>query len=608
MQDPTAHDVLRESRPAIKKIIEHLSCFNCYSPPSGKPVDELDEYAAVCTGIAKFQGLIGVPETGIFDAATAKHLKLPHCHNHRSHEEEIFADDWYKNSSLTYCFEQYPDNYLTVVEVRNAFEKAFKEWGGHLTPPLRFEEKSPHKDVDIRIGWRYDFGKLSLVGNENANDDAVTECTDYDPVPLQKVQETVKWKDEWVAVSYSPQSKEKLHADIKIHFNEWAGGGPTEDNQQFASRIFPQIVLHQIGHILGLGHSIGKDSVMWPVYKNSELHKNDIYEIKKRYGGQFRVDRQRDLEWRVILESEEGISYTEDIVAIPGNHLYRLTKGVIWEHDPSLGWERVSGHYQATQIDASLQYLYLLNIDGKILRRARGSKFWEEIDGESRYPKTIRAARDGKELYKLDLRNGLVSSFSNEPGCQWRLLDANSDETTRDIVTTASQVFFIHDDGAVFVSEGAYRQCHLIHNHGEEESYGDDDFELVGSGDRLYQLHASGLVLEWDGMRTPNDPESLKNWVNIGELCGLGSIDKIAAAGTYLYAYSNEQEMVWFTDRENKILGSPAEWVGKPIPSHISLGYIVKLVASEYNVYFLDFTGAIYSYSFQMSKSGGKFC
>ncbi|KAF3168713.1 hypothetical protein TWF788_010830 [Orbilia oligospora] len=421
MQDPTAHDVLREFRPAIKRIIEHLSCFNCYSPPSEEPVDELDEYAAVCTGIAKFQGLMGVPATGIFDAATAKHLKQPHCHNHKSHEENIFADDWYKNSSLTYCFEQYPDNYLTVVEVRNAFETAFMEWGGHLTPPLRFEEKSPHKDVDIRIGWRYDFGKLSLVGNENANDDAVTECTDYDPVPLQKVQETVEWKDEWVAVSYSPQSKEKLHADIKIYFNEWADGGPTEDGQQSASRIFPQIVLHQIGHILGLGHLANKDSVI-------------------------------------------------------------------------------------------SQYLYLLNIDGKILRWARERKIWEEIDGEPGYWKVIRAARDGKDLYKFDLKNGLVSSFSNEPGCQWKLLDADSDQTTQDIITTASQVFIIHDDGGLFVSEGVYRQCHLVRNHGEEETYSANDFELVSSGDWLYQLHASGQVLEWDGMRTPNDPESLKNW------------------------------------------------------------------------------------------------
>ncbi|KAF3219190.1 hypothetical protein TWF191_007985 [Orbilia oligospora] len=498
MQDPTAHDVLREFRPAIKRIIEHLSCFNCYSPPSEEPVDELDEYAAVCTGIAKFQGLMGVPATGIFDAATAKHLKQPHCHNHKSHEENIFADDWYKNSSLTYCFEQYPDNYLTVVEVRNAFETAFMEWGGHLTPPLRFEEKSPHKDVDIRIGWRYDFGKLSLVGNENANDDAVTECTDYDPVPLQKVQETVEWKDEWVAVSYSPQSKEKLHADIKIYFNEWADGGPTEDGQQSASRIFPQIVLHQIGHILGLGHLANKDSVMLPVYKNLELHENDIYEIKKRCG--------------------------------------------------------VSGNYHATQIDASSQYLYLLNIDGKILRWARERKIWEEIDGEPGYWKVIRAARDGKDLYKFDLKNGLVSSFSNEPGCQWKLLDADSDQTTQDIITTASQVFIIHDDGGLFVSEGVYRQCHLVRNHGEEETYSANDFELVSSGDWLYQLHASGQVLEWDGMRTPNDPESLKNWVNIGELGGLRSIDNIAAVGTYLYAYSNEQKGSKLTKINNTIL------------------------------------------------------
>ncbi|KAF3211360.1 matrix metallopeptidase 19 [Orbilia oligospora] len=517
MQDPTAHDVLREFRPAIKRIIEHLSCFNCYSPPSEEPVDELDEYAAVCTGIAKFQGLMGVPATGIFDAATAKHLKQPHCHNHKSHEENIFADDWYKNSSLTYCFEQYPDNYLTVVEVRNAFETAFMEWGGHLTPPLRFEEKSPHKDVDIRIGWRYDFGKLSLVGNENANDDAVTECTDYDPVPLQKVQETVEWKDEWVAVSYSPQSKEKLHADIKIYFNEWADGGPTEDGQQSASRIFPRIVLHQIGHILGLGHSASKDSVMLPVYKNSELHKNDIYEIKKKCGSQFRIGPQIDQEWREILGPTSALSPGDAIVAAPGNHLYKLcTDGVVLEYNPpSSGWDIVSGNYHAMQIDASPQYLYLLTINWKILRRARESKIWEEIDSEPGYWKVIRAARDGKELYKyckFGLNDGLVSSFSNEPGCQWRLLDANSDGTMRDIVTTASQVFFIHKDGGVFVSEGAYRQCHLIHNHYEKGDYNATDSELVGSGDRLYQLDASGQVLEWDGMRAPNDPKSFANW------------------------------------------------------------------------------------------------
>lgn len=202
MQHPTANDVLRESRPAIKKITEHLACFNCYTPPSATPNDELEEYASLCTGIAKFQKHVGIRETGIFDTVTARHLRQPHCHNHSNHKENIFADHWYKNASLSYCFEQYPDNHLTVGDVRTAFETAFREWGKNLVPPLMFAERSPHKEVDIRIGWRYDFGRLSIIGNEN--DDAYTECTEYDPGSHEKVEETVKWKDEWVAVTYSP--------------------------------------------------------------------------------------------------------------------------------------------------------------------------------------------------------------------------------------------------------------------------------------------------------------------------------------------------------------------------------------------------------------------
>lgn len=167
-----------------------------------------------------------------------------------------------------------------------------------------------------------------------------------------------------------------------------------ENSQQPASRILTQIVLHQIGHILGLGHSENENSVMWPVYNNFTLHQDDIRAIKKKY--QLDSGTDQSVGWKQILDPQSGGPAAIEIAAAMGNHFYRRdSDGTVWEYDFAGKWEKVSGPHFAVQIDASSQYLYFLHQDGRIFRRGR-DKVWEEIEGPSPHRRIIRAARNGK--------------------------------------------------------------------------------------------------------------------------------------------------------------------------------------------------------------------
>ncbi|KAK6350966.1 matrix metallopeptidase 19 [Orbilia javanica] len=588
MQDATTEDVIRESRPAIKRITEHLTCFNCYTPPSEAPKDELDEYVTLCTSIAKFQKASGIPETGIFDPVTANHLRQSHCHNNTSHKENIFTDDWYQGASLGYCFDQYPDNHLTVGEVRTAFETAFREWGKHITPPLRFEERSPHKDVDIRISWRYDFGKLSISGNKN-DDDAVTECTDFDPESLKEKEEVVKWKDEWVAVAYSPSSKKNLHGDVKVYFNEWA---PAAD-------ILQPIVFHHIGHILGLGHSGNGSAVMWPLYKNHTLHQDDVRAIKAKY--QLAIDRTTVAlghtatsssittygGWRQIFElGIEDVNATVQIAAAPGKQLYRRDEdGRVWQYDFAGKWEKVSGNCTAKHIEAASEQLFLVDRDGAVFERPnRGGLGRSNKLGIDTSNGFLRVTPDGKKVfaYHVASHNSYIcSSDTSKKPRDWEQLQRHRCLDAQDIATTASQLFRISEDWLIYAYDND-ETWHIIHG-GRKFS------RLVGSEDRLYKINLRGQVFEWDG--TSLEEKDCQNWTGMPGVPG--RICEIATSGSYLYAYS-EEEGVWYTNWKDRLPGSEAKWIqaapgnNRPIKMMTVAGSDVFILGTDSTIYHLE--------------------
>lgn len=230
-------EVALEAGPAIKDIITHLACYGCL--PLDSEIEKLEasgplrQYTILSMGLAKFQEYAEIPKTGIFDIETANHINKPHCHNRGDMSRNVLNSalmKWYskaKRKKITYCFNEY-SHQLTVHEIRDTFEKAFKVWEDRSIAPVTFMEVAPHPGKgNIRIRWTDSGG-----GGE------------YGPV-------FVAYQSNFLNAS----------TPIQMYFDEdtkW-----TVDNLRRA-------VVHQVGHILGLPHSRDKSDVMWPGYTIEE--------------------------------------------------------------------------------------------------------------------------------------------------------------------------------------------------------------------------------------------------------------------------------------------------------------------------------------------------
>lgn len=77
--------------------------------------------------------------------------------------------------------------------------------------------------------------------------------------------------------------------DGRIHVNaDVAWSVDWESGSHIRAVDLESVVVHEIGHVLGLGHSADRDSVMYPVYtpgsKVVELEDDDVEGIQKLYG------------------------------------------------------------------------------------------------------------------------------------------------------------------------------------------------------------------------------------------------------------------------------------------------------------------------------------
>ncbi|KAK6528420.1 matrix metallopeptidase 19 [Arthrobotrys megalospora] len=564
MQNPTSDDVIRESRPAIRTITKHLTCFNCFSADWDARMksglhDEVDDYAELCTGIAKFQNSVGlIPATGVFDRLTAQRLKESHCHNHSCHDDYIKLGGNGRDNTIKYCFERYSDG-VPVSDVRKAFDNAFQQWSAHCLLPYTFEEAAPHHHwVDIKIRWAW--------GYDDPNSDSSTtsfECEDED---MKKKQE---WKDDFVRVSY--WSYDLGVARVDICFNE---------EKVYTMPILQEIALHHVGHILGIGHSDVKDAVMWAGYGNTTLHKDDIRAIRAKW--------QPELgRWHRILDSQPGM--VKQIVAAPGNRFFRRDiDGSVWQYncnvDGTWGPIKGIGHLGivAQQIDANSHYLFLLNEYGEIFRCGKDSDL-HCIELASNHRKTIRAVRDGKEVYILQ-GEYWVSVYRGElyQG-KWEILGGNpSTDGGIDMTANDKQVFFSHMTGRIYVANKVGQPCRLIHIACKTK-------QLVGAGSWLYRLDESGTLFEWYG-----------EGIEWGVLDDNKQNAKIAAAGSYLWVYS-EDGRIRYTIRKSKALGNqPVEWIEL---AKLHTDTVLQLSAAESSLYSLDGNGDIHQLTMELEHS-----
>lgn len=158
-------------------------------------------------------------------------------------------------------------NYLKISDIRTVFHRAFSRWGSVV--PISFNESDDYGFADIRIGF--------YLGDHG------------DSEPFDGVLGIL-------AHSFAPESG-KLHLDAS---ERWSVNLDSELSKVAVD--LESVVMHEIGHVLGLAHSSVKEAIMYPSLsareRRVELKIDDVKGIQRLYGS------KRDLRFGSLLASE----------------------------------------------------------------------------------------------------------------------------------------------------------------------------------------------------------------------------------------------------------------------------------------------------------------
>ncbi|KAK3223219.1 hypothetical protein Dsin_010244 [Dipteronia sinensis] len=230
------------------------------------------------SAIKTYQKNFNLEPTGQLDNKTIQQILRPRCGNPdivngtttmnsghpESHNTSLFHSvahysffpgrpRWPSNRrTLSYAF--LPDNQLTD-NVKAVFGRAFSRWS--TVTQLNFTQSESYRTADIRIAF--------ASGDHG------------DGEPFDGVLGTL-------AHAFSPPSG-FFHLD---NDENWVIEGVTNPLTTMSAVDLESVAVHEIGHLLGLGHSSVEESIMFPTISSGtrkvELASDDIEGIQTLYG------------------------------------------------------------------------------------------------------------------------------------------------------------------------------------------------------------------------------------------------------------------------------------------------------------------------------------
>ncbi|PKI41559.1 metalloendoproteinase 1-MMP-like [Punica granatum] len=254
----------------MSELKRYFHRFGYLPPQSGSNfTDEFD--AELESAVATYQMRLGLQITRQLDPDTVLSLMSPRCgmkdkfpssvHKKLFHVTRHYTffqgmPRWERPQPvrLTYGFSPYHViDKLSLDDVRAAFDRAFERWAQVI--PVEFEESLDYETADVRIAF--------YLGDHG------------DGEPFDGVLGIL-------GHSFSPEDG-RLHLDGA---EMWAVDFGTEPAPKAVD--LESVATHEIGHILGLGHSSVKEAVMYPVLKprttKHDLALDDVEGVQTLYG------------------------------------------------------------------------------------------------------------------------------------------------------------------------------------------------------------------------------------------------------------------------------------------------------------------------------------
>lgn len=360
-----------EISPGFAEVQRYLRSFGylrrgAYTPGQVDP--------STSEALRKYQERHDLTPTGTFDEPTREQMLKSRCAmpDMRNGVAFLTACPWGRRT-LTFAFDTGTNDISGVGEF-DAVRAAFATWAavGQLT----FIEVTTAQNPDVRIGWRpANDQDLSMVGGVLAHADFPPNCS--------------------VVTNTLPKP---VHFDDSEH--TWSVGAAV------SAFDVETVALHEIGHILGLGHTNVPGSVMFPsVSSNFTLrtltaddlagirqlypetgwtdigHANDLVAMAGFAGKLYCATRENRLWMRDAVAWEVGwvdIGHANDVVGMAGleGKLYCATAdNNLWMRDPvpwEVDWVHIGHANDVVAMDA---------VDGSLFCATSGNRLWMRPPG-----------------------------------------------------------------------------------------------------------------------------------------------------------------------------------------------------------------------------------